>query len=188
LPTEVVYSDWIYYLVGIVLLVVNVASWVGTLFVLPGNWLIVLSMALSAWFLPEKPSGLGVSWGTVITLGVMAIVGEVVEFWTGASKAKKAGASRRAMAMSLAGTAIGSLFGALITVPIPFVGSIVGVIGGAALGAYLGAYLGESSKGTDPAMRRVIGKAAMVGRMLGTVGKLIIGLIMVAFATVNSFA
>ncbi len=188
MPTDIYHPDWIYYLIGIVLLVMNVLSWIGTLFMFPGNWVIVASMGAAAYFLPEKPSGLGVGWGTVITLAVMAVVGEVVEFWTGASKAKKAGASRRAMAMSLAGTAIGSLFGAMLTVPIPFVGPFVGVLGGAALGAYLGAYLGESSKGTEPGMTRVISKAAMVGRMLGTVGKLIIGLIMVAFATVNSFA
>lgn len=188
MPTDVVQPDWIYYLIGVVLLVVNVVSWVGTLFMLPGNWIIVLSMGAAAYFLPEKPSGLGVGWGTVIILGIMAVVGEIVEFWTGASKAKKAGASRRAMAMSLAGTAIGSLFGAMITVPIPFVGPFVGVLGGAAAGAYLGAYIGESGRGTDPGVRRVVSKAAMVGRMLGTVGKLIIGLIMVAFATVNTFA
>ena len=91
------------------------------------------------------------------------------------------------MALALVGAAVGSIVGAVIGVPVPVVGSIVAAVGGGAAGAFLGAYLGEYWKGRASHERLAISTGAMLGRVAGTVGKLIIGGAMVAYATVGSF-
>lgn len=186
-PAEI--APWVYYLVGVVLVLANVAAWVATFFTLPGNWIIVALAVLSAYFLPEKADGLGIGWWAVVWLTVLAILGEVLEFAAGAAGAAKQGASRRSVALALVGAAGGSIAGAIVLgIFIPLVGAFLGALVGGAGGAFAGAYLGESWKGREGEQRLNISKGALVGRLLGTVGKLIVGIIMVAVATVASFA
>jgi uncharacterized protein YqgC (DUF456 family) len=182
-------AEWMYWTFGVVLLLfANIACWVATVFTLPGNWGIVLLAALCAWLLPE-PEGmrLGFSWISVIVLAALAGLGELIEFLAGAAGAAKQGASRRAMALALVGAALGSMIGAVIGVPIPVVGSIIAAIGGGAAGAFAGAWVGEYWKGRASHERLAIGTGAMLGRVLGTIGKLVVGAVMVAYATAESF-
>ena len=181
--------DWAYWTFGVVLLfIANTACWLGTIFTLPGNWVIVGLAALCAFFLPEQAdSALGFTLLSVVILALLAGLGELIEFLASAAGAAKQGASRRAMALSLAGAAVGSITGAIIGVPVPVVGPIIAAIGGGALGAFGGAYLGEYWKGRANHERLSISTGAMIGRVLGTVGKLIVGAAMVAYATVESF-
>jgi uncharacterized protein len=183
------YADWVYWTCGVVLLLIaNLACWVATVFTLPGNWGILGLAALCAWLLPEHSGdSLGFTWTAVIVLAVMAGIGELVEFAAGAAGAAKQGASRRAMALALVGAAVGSIVGAIIGVPVPVVGSIIAAVGGGAAGAFGGAYLGEYWKGRASHERLSISTGAMLGRVAGTIGKLIIGAAMVAYATVESF-
>jgi uncharacterized protein YqgC (DUF456 family) len=178
---------WVYWLGGILFLLANVACWVATFFTLPGNWGIVTLSALFAVLLPEQENGLGMSWGAVGGLIVLAGLGELLELIAGAAGAAKLGASRRSIALSMFGAMIGSIVGAIIGVPVPIVGPIIAALGGGAIGAFAGAYLGETWKGRVELERLSISKAALVGRLLGTVGKLITGMAMVAYATVESF-
>jgi uncharacterized protein YqgC (DUF456 family) len=187
-PTEYP-ADWMYWTFGVVLLLIaNIACWVATVFTLPGNWGIVLLAALCAWLLPE-PDGmrLGFGWIPVIVLAALAGVGELIEFFAGAAGAARQGASRRAMALALVGAALGSIVGAILGVPIPVVGSIIAAIGGGAAGAFAGAWLGEYWKGRASHERLAIGTGAMLGRVVGTIGKLVVGAVMVAYATAESF-
>lgn len=181
--------DWVYWTFGVGLLfIANVACWLATIFTLPGNWAMLALAALCAVFLPEaEGTALGFTWTAVIVLLVLASLGELIEFLASAAGAAKQGASRRAMALSLAGAAVGSVTGAIVGVPIPVVGPIIAAIGGGALGAFGGAYLGEYWKGRANHERLSISKGAMIGRVLGTVGKLIVGGVMLAYATVESF-
>ena len=180
--------DWVYWLCGIVLLLANVACWVATFFTLPGNWGIVLLAALSAFFLPEQENGLGMNWWAVGVLVALAGVGELLELIAGAAGAAKHGASRRALLLSMLGAMAGSMGGAFVGVPVPFVGPIIAALGGGALGAFVGAYLGETWKGGRENHERLsISQAALVGRLLGTFGKLIAGVAMVTYATVAFF-
>jgi uncharacterized protein YqgC (DUF456 family) len=181
-------APWVYYLVGILLVLANIAAWVATFFTLPGNWVIVALAVLSAFFLPEKPDGLGVGWTAVVFLTLLAVLGEVLELLAGAAGAAKQGASRRSMALALGGAAIGSVLGAVVGLPVPIVGPFIAALGGGAVGAFAGAYLGETWKGREGAERMNISKGALDGRLLGTVGKLIVGVVMVAIATVAAFA
>ncbi len=176
-------ADWIYHTVGVLLVVANVAAWVATFFMLPGTWVIVGLMALAAWFLPEAEGRtLGVSWWEVVILAALAGLGELVEFASGAAGAQKVGASRRSVALSLIGAAVGSIGGAVVGFPVPVVGPIIAAVLGGGAGAFGGAYLGEAWKGRTHGERVAVGQMAFVGRVLGTVGKLGVGLLMVVVA------
>jgi len=159
-----------YYIWFTFLVIACGASWCATLMALPGNWGIVLSGALFAWLVPDSE----LSWIGVGIATAFGVVGEIVEVAAGAAGAARLGARRRSMVLSLIATVVGSIAGSFL-VPIPIVGTVIGALAGGALGAYLGAYGGEISAGTDVATSRKIGGAAMKGRILGTLAKLLIG-------------
>ncbi|MEZ6066056.1 MAG: DUF456 domain-containing protein [Planctomycetaceae bacterium] len=174
--------DWVYHSSGVVLILLNAACWVATFFMLPGNWMMAGIMLAAAWLLPESDiRSLGIGWWEAASFLLMAAVGELLEFATGAAGAKKAGASRRSVVLSLAGAFAGSLLGASAgsAIPVPLVGTIVGALLGGGGGAFAGTYFGEAWKGREHGDRVNIGRAAFAGRMLGTVAKLIVGLGMV---------
>ena len=172
-----------YYVWAGLLVLANACAVGITLFTLPGNWLIVAFTALFVWAIGAVEMG----WTTVVILVVLAVVGEIVEVAAGAAGAAREGASRRAMLLSLIGTVVGSMIGAAIGVPIPVIGLIIGAVGGGALGAFAGAWMGEQWKGTTTEQGVRIGRAAMIGRVLGTAGKLMVGAIMFVVAAVNAF-
>lgn len=179
---------WVYWLGGMLLLLLaNAACWIATCFNLPGNWGIVALAALFAVLLPEQENGLGMSWWAVGVLAVLAGLGELLELIAGAAGAAKLGASRRSIVLSMFGAMLGSIVGAVIGVPVPIVGPIIAALGGGALGAFAGAYLGETWKGRADQEKLSISKAALIGRLLGTVGKLAAGMVMVVYAAIDSF-
>jgi uncharacterized protein YqgC (DUF456 family) len=90
------------------------------------------------------------------------------------------------MALAVVGTAAGSLTGAVIGVPIPILGPVIGALLGGAGGAFAGAWLGEIWKGKTAAEGAHVGTGAMIGRLLGTSAKLVIGAAMVVIATVDA--
>lgn len=169
----------------VLLTLANVTSWLTNLLTLPGNWLIVLWCALYAWLLPEG-DGTGIGWTGIGILIGLAVLGEIIEFAAGAAAAGSRGASRRGMALAIAGTVAGSLAGAFLTLPIPLLGPILGALGGGALGAFGGAWLGEMWKGRTASEGVHIGTGALIGRLLGTTGKLLVGAVMLVVATVDA--
>jgi uncharacterized protein len=174
----------IYFLWFTLLVVAMIAAWFTTLFAFPGNWLIVALSAVFAFFYPGT-HGRGVEWITVGLAVLLAAAGEVIELFAGAAGAKKAGASRRSMVLAIFGTMIGSITGAAVGVPIPVVGPIIGALGGGALGAFGGAFVGEAWKGRDASQSFEVGKGALVGRVLGTAGKLAAGAAIIVIVTVD---
>ena len=162
--------------------VLNLCSLAAGLLMLPGNWFMVLTLAL---FVGCTHFEHGPGW-TVVALSVLlAGIGEVLETLLGSAAAAKKGASRRAILLSLAASIAGGLLGTAI-LPIPFIGSILGAVAGAAAGAFAGAWVGEAWSGTDPARRKEIGTAAMKGRLTGMAAKLLIGM-MIFFLQLASF-
>lgn len=170
---EVIYYCW-----AVLLILACCGAWCMTLFTLPGNWVMLMLVVLFAWFY-HSPDTHGISWWVVGVVAGLAAVGELVEFAAGAAGAAKEGGSRRGMILSVVGAAVGSILGAIVGVPIPVVGPIIAALGGAAAGAFCGAYVGESWKGKLHTETMAVSKAALVGRVLGTVGKLAIGAVMV---------
>lgn len=174
-----------YYIWGLVLVLANLMAWLSNLVSMPGNWLILACTAVFAAVLP-KEAGQGIGWTTVGVLAGLAVLGEVLEFFAGAAVAGKRGGSRRGMLLAIAGTIIGSLSGAFISLPIPLVGPVIGALAGGALGAFIGAWIGEMWKGRSWQEGLDISKGAVIGRLLGTAGKLILGALMVAIAAVDA--
>jgi len=178
---EVAHYAWV------LLLIFGAAiAWTTNFVALPGNWFIVGLAALFAWALPESAGELG--WQAVGVLAGLALLGEVLEFVAGAAGAANQGASRRAVALALVGTVAGSIAGAVIGLPIPVIGPLLGALAGGAAGAYAGAYLGETWKGRDHATRASVSRGALIGRLLGTAGKLVVGIVMVATIAVRGFS
>lgn len=175
-----------YYFWAILLVLGNLGALTATAFAMPGNWIIVGLTALFAWLMHDG-TGAGISWYAVGGLVALATLGEIVEFAAGAAGVARSGGSRRGMVLAIAGAMFGSVIGVVVGIPIPLVGSLVAAVGGGALGAFVGAYLGESWKGRADDQRLVISKAAFIGRLLGTVGKLGIGAVMVVVAAADAF-
>jgi uncharacterized protein YqgC (DUF456 family) len=181
-----VHAEWLYYLWVLLLVIANALAWATNLFSLPGNWIIV---ALTAWFAFALPvhDGRGISWWIVAVVVVLAIVGEIIEFFAGAAGAASQGASRRSVVLALVGTLVGSIAGAIVGLPITLVGSVLAALGGGAAGAFIGAYAGEISKGRTAQHSAAVGQGALIGRLIGTLGKLIVGGVMFAVVAVDAF-
>ncbi|PQO36174.1 DUF456 domain-containing protein [Bremerella cremea] len=174
------------YVAALLLMFANLAAWVSTLFTLPGNWILLAFTILYAYFLPADyfPR---ISWTVVIFVAVIALIGELIEFLAGAAGAAKQGGSKLGIFLSLVGAFIGSLGGAIFLSFIPLIGTMVGALLGGAFGAFAGAWLGEHNTQKTSEERFNIGKGAFIGRILGTVGKLSMGVIMLVVVTLDSF-
>ena len=164
---------------ALLLIVVLLASWVLTVLGMPGNWLMVMATATYAYFVPADSSA-AMGWKVVVALAVLASLGEILELLAAAAGTVRAGGSRRGAALALLGSIIGGLLGIVIGLPIPLVGSLLAVLFFAGLGAAAGAILGEISAGKNMATSWRISKAAFWGRLAGTLGKMLVGAVMVA--------
>jgi uncharacterized protein YqgC (DUF456 family) len=181
-------SDLVVYWIWAGLLIAGLlVSWLLTLFQLPGNWLMVVLTAVFAGFFPVE-DGRGLSWGLVVGTLALAGLGEAIEAVASAAGAARRGASRRSMGLSVLGAFLGSLAGAVVGVPIPIVGSIIAAVVGGALGAFVGAWIGEGLEGRRQEERLAIGFAAFVGRLFGTMGKTLTGMIIVVVVVVGLVA
>ena len=133
-------------LAALLLLLLCLLAWCGNLIALPGNWLAVVILAAYAWLGPEDSrASLGVV--PVVLAGILALIGEILEFLASAMGAKRAGASRRSTLFAVIGSVGGAILGAVIGLPIPVIGPILAAILFAGLGATAGAMFGEWSDG-----------------------------------------
>ncbi len=172
--------DLVYYTAGIALIVASVAAWIASFYRWPGNWLVVALAAASAYFLPQKDGNLGISWTTVGVLAGVALFGELIEYFAGRSSGGSGGVHRRSLIITMIGGISGAMIGSSLPLPIPLVGNslslLLGVLTGVAGGAYCGEILYSDRKG----LGRLKIHTSLITRVLGTVGKLIAGLTMVA--------
>ena len=173
------------YLVATVLVVVNLAWLALNIVQLPGNWLMVATTSLVAWWRWDASKGVGEQMFSVQVLAAMVVLaaaGEVLELVAGAAGAKKSGASAWGSLAALFGAMIGGVVGTF-AIPIPVVGSLLGACGGACLGAWAA----ELAKGRkmDHSIRAGVG--AGVGRLLGTVLKIALGAVIWLIVAVAAF-
>lgn len=157
-----------------------------TMLGLPGNWLMVATTAVYA-YLTGAGSTAALGWRTVVTLFVLAAIGEVVELVASAVGVSKTGGSRRSAVLALVCSVIGSIVGVFAGVPIPVLGSVLAAVLFAAIGALFGALLGELSLGQTADAGWRVGKAAFWGRLGGTLGKMLVGAVMIAVAVAAMF-
>ena len=159
-----------------------IAAWVINATGLPGNWIMVAVAAVYCWLMPaDSPYAFG--WLVVLAMALLAGVGEVLEFFTSALRAKSAGGSSKGMWCSVLGSIVGSLVGVLIGIPVPVIGSLAAALLFSSAGALLGAYLGEKWHGREKQDAWRIGVASFLGSLLGSIAKLIIGLVALLIAS-----
>jgi uncharacterized protein len=164
---------------ALILIFVLLACWLLTLLALPGNWLMAAATAVYAYLVPAQSSA-ALGWKTVAALLALAALGEIVELAAGALGVAKAGGSRRGALLALAGSIVGAILGAFLGAPIVLVGSLVAAVLFAGLGAMAGAIVGEIWAGQRLDATWRIAKLAFWGRLAGTLGKILVGAMMVA--------
>ncbi len=138
-----------------------------TVFGLPGNWIMLILVAVWHFVLPI-PSTLSV-WYWLIVLAV-AVLGEVLEFFLQVKQAKKYGSSNT----GTVGGVIGAIAGAILLAPFLFG---IGAFIGAMLGAWCGCFVFELLRGMDTRTAARAALGAMFGRFLGTACKLGCGVV-----------
>ena len=180
------WMSWLSWILLIVFLFSVLGMWCLNLIGLPGNWLIVATCLLWGWL---GPTQFQFSWWLVAALIVLTLAGEAVEFAASVAGTRKHGGSNTGATCSLVGAVVGGLAGAIfgLPIPIPLIGSVIGSILFASAGAFAGAVIGEYWNGRPWKEALRIGKAAFIGRLLGTVGKFTLGAAMVGLAILAPF-
>ncbi len=168
-----------FYVGSSILVLINLLWLMLVLFGLPGNWLMVLTTLLFAWWTWDRRA---VSGGTLIAIAVLAVAGELIEFLGGTVGARKAGASWRASCAGLLGAILGALVGTVVF-PVLFVGSIVG----ACLGVALAVWIVETSRGEHPELSLQRAVDAGMGEFLGILSKFSVGILIWLTVAVAAF-
>ena len=142
----------------------------------PGNWIMLGLASFYSWLMPnESPYDFGIF--IILIVLIFAIIGEILEFFTGAISTKKAGGTKRGVWFSVIGSIIGSLLGIFVGIPIPIIGSLIAALLFSGVGALLGAYYGEKVEGKNSKEAWKVGISSFTGRILGSLFKIICGFI-----------
>ena len=167
------------YLYASILIMLNAAWLMLVVFGLPGNWMIVISTCLFAWW--RWDSGI-FSVPTLVVIVALAALGEIIEFSAGVIGARKSGASWPGSIAALFGAIAGAVFGTFL-IPIPFFGTLMG----ACLGAGTGVWGLEFSRGKkmEHSVRYAVG--AGLGEFFGITSKLILGIVIWLTVAIAAF-
>jgi len=141
---------------------------------LSGNFIILGAALLVA--LVSRFSLIG--WAALIVMGVLVLLGEVLEALLGSVMARRYGASKWGMAGAFAGGLLGAVWGTAI---VPLVGTILGSFVGTAIGALLA----EMARGSREEGVRA-GWGALLGRTLASAFKLAIGMGMTVYVVIRT--
>jgi uncharacterized protein YqgC (DUF456 family) len=123
---------------------------------------------------------LDIGWVVVIVVLGLAILGEIIEFLAGAAGVAQTGGSRRGAVLALVGSVMGGILGIFVGLPIPLIGSMLAALLFGGLGALAGAMIGETWAGRNLEDSLRVGHGAFWGRLLGTLGKILLGSVMIA--------
>lgn len=144
---------------------------------LPGNWLMLATAVAATWWL-----GLPINRWTLIAVFAIAVIGEIIEFIAGAAGSRKYGGTWKGSLGALAGGIAGAVVGTVV-LPLP----VIGTLAGAAVGAFIGATAVEISLGRPRAEAIRAGQGAALGRIMGTVVKFSLGIVMWLALTADTF-
>ena len=133
-------------------------------FGLPGLWVMLGAAVIYTY----TGGGAAIGTATLVLIGVLAVIAEVIEYVLSARYVRIYGGSRR----GAWGAIIGGTIGAIMGVPIPIIGSLVGAFAGSFVGAMV-AELGAGA-GRKDASRAAFG--ALVGRAVAAAMKVALGL------------
>jgi len=146
------------WVLAIALVLVGIAG--AVLPALPGVPLVFVGLLLAAWIDGFQKVG----WFVMTILGLLTLLSFGLDFLATSLGAKKAGASK----LAIAGGALGALVGLFFGIP------------GLILGPFVGAFLGElmARRGRNQAVRSGLG--TWLGLVVGTAGRLALIVAMVA--------
>ena len=147
----------------LILSLVIIVSLILVVLGLPGLWIMVASAVTYNLVVPGDPIG----WVTLVAVGVLAFVAELLDIALTGRYARKYGGSRRAGW----GAIIGSIVGAMVGVPVPIVGPVIGAF----IGSFVGALIAEFTGGSSAGDATRVAKGALIGRVVSTVLKIGIG-------------
>jgi hypothetical protein len=116
---------------SILLVILNAVFWVLEVLGFPGNWLIVISTCLFAWWRWDDRI---FSIYTLIAIEMLAVVSELFTFFSGTHTVGRVINSLPALVAILIGAIIGAILGTFF-IPILFLGTLPGICIGARLGA-----------------------------------------------------
>jgi uncharacterized protein YqgC (DUF456 family) len=167
------------YLWLVLLVLVNVVWLALVVFGLPGNWLIVITTCLFAWWRWEDKV---FSIYTLIAIAALAILGELFEFFAGMIGAKKSGASWPGSIGALLGAVTGAIVGTFL-IPIPFFGTLLG----ACLGAGLCVWGLEFARGKKAEDSIRYGVGAGLGEFFGITSKFALGIVIWFIVAIAAF-
>jgi uncharacterized protein YqgC (DUF456 family) len=167
------------YLWLLILILLNACWLMLVLFMLPGNWLMVIGTCLFAWW--KWDDGL-FGWPLLIIITLLALIGELVEFFAGAGGAKKAGSGWLGALAAIGGAVFGALIG---TVVIPVF--VFGTLLGACFGAGLATWIIERITGKEHNASVRSGVGAGTGVLVGTASKFAIGCLIWLLITIAAF-
>lgn len=132
---------------------------------LPGTWVFLAVAGAVALFDPASP----LAWWSIVAGVVLGLVAEGIE-WVAASRyARKYGGSPRAAW----GALIGGIAGAIVGFPVPLFGPLFGAV----LGTFFGALVAEYSVSGVTGGAERVAWGAMIGRIVATVAKLGLGIV-----------
>lgn len=156
---------------SVLLLLINAAGVFLVLLQLPGTWLILGATSLMAWWRWDHQ--LFTLWA-LVTLLLLAILGEVVEFLGAAAGAAKEKSSKRAVVLAVVGGVVGALVGTVALAFVPIIGTLIGAV----VGSGLFSMLGDLWAGREMELAWQAGKGAALGRLWGAIGKVIVAGVM----------
>ena len=137
---------------------------------LPGVWfMLAVAVALELIY----PAHAVFHPATLITLAVVAILGEVIEVFASAVGANKAGGSRKSGFFSVIGAMVGAIAGTVL-IPLPIIGTIAGACIGAGLFALFSERLIERRDWDQSAQ---VARGAALGRLAATFVKITIAIV-----------
>jgi uncharacterized protein YqgC (DUF456 family) len=142
-------------------------------FGVPGQFLVAVAASVFAFLCGGDTLSLRI----VFVLFGLAILAELIAGGAGFLGAGKAKGS----IWSCVGAVVGGITGAIIgSMLLPFVGSILGVLSG----TFFGAYAVEYQRCRQGAQATKVASGALVGRIVGTVAKVSIALVMIVIVTI----
>ncbi len=165
------------YFWSVVLILINGLCLLLVAFAIPGNWLMVIATAVFAWLLREQNF---ISVYTLITIMLLAILGELLELLGGMGAAKRAGAGFWGSLGAIAGAIGGALLGTFL-IPVPIMGTLVG----SAIGAAAGSAILSGAKGQN--RRTQVAMHAGIGQFIGSSMKLLVGVVIWFVIAVAAF-
>ena len=130
---------------------------------LPGLWVMIASAVIYNILVGTAPIG----WFTLVGVGVLALIAEIIEWTLSGKFARKYGGSRRAAW----GAIIGGTLGAIMGFPLPIIGPLIGAFAG----SFIGALVGEVSAGGTHRDATRVAWGALIGRVAATAIKMAIG-------------